>query len=281
MTYTTLISISALAKSLDDPNVVVFDCRHDLANPGAGELAYARSHIPGARFAHTDKVLSAPLTGKNGRHPLPDPAKFIAWLGSQGVSNTTQVIAYDGTGGAYAARLWWMLKHWLGHQAVAVLDGSWDIWMKAGFPVTAEPPTIKPAVFAAKVNPAVTVSAADVLAALGKPSLQLIDARANDRFHGQNETIDPVAGHIPGAINRVFRENLDAQGFYKPAADLRTDFQKLLGDRPLDTVVHQCGSGITAVHNLLAMEVAGLAGTKLYPGSWSEWIADPSRPVTK
>ena len=281
MTYTTLISISALAKSLDDPNVVVFDCRHDLANPGAGELAYARSHIPGARFAHTDKVLSAPLTGKNGRHPLPDPAKFIAWLGSQGVSNTTQVIAYDGTGGAYAARLWWMLKHWLGHQAVAVLDGSWDIWMKAGFPVTAEPPAIKPAVFAAKVNPAVTVSAADILAALGKPSLQLVDARANDRFHGQNETIDPVAGHIPGAINRVFRDNLDAQGFYKPAADLRADFQKLLGDRPLDTVVHQCGSGITAVHNLLAMEVAGLAGTKLYPGSWSEWIADPSRPVTK
>lgn len=281
MTRSPLISVAALAKMLDDRNVVVFDCQHDLMNPGAGEQAYAKAHIPGARFAHVDRVLAGPLTGHNGRHPLPDPATFIAWLGSQGVSNSTRVVAYDGAGGMYAARLWWMLGHWLGHRDVAVLDGGWDIWVKSGQPVTADLPTITAATFAATVDPAVTVSTGDVLAALGNPVMQIIDARANDRFHGQNETIDPVGGHIPGALNRVFRDNLDAQGFFKPVTALGADFESLIGTRPLQTIVHQCGSGITAAHNLLAMEIAGLSGTRLYPGSWSEWCADPSRPVER
>ena len=281
MSASPLISVAALVPLLTDDRVVVFDCRHDLAKPGAGEQAYAISHLPGARFAHLDRNLSGPMTGRNGRHPLPDPAVFTAWLGTQGVSNETRVIAYDGAGSAYAARRWWMLSRWLGHRDVLVLDGGWEAWIGSGQPVTAAPPTIKPARFVATVDPATVVGASDVLAAIGSPDLQLIDARANDRFHGQNETIDPVAGHIPGALNRVFRDNLDAAGFFKPASELRAGFESLIGTCPLGTIVHQCGSGVTAAHNLLAMEIAGMTGTRLYPGSWSEWCADPARPVER
>lgn len=277
-TFSTLISIAALTQRLDDPGIVIFDCRHDLMKPEAGAAAYARSHIPGARFASVDRDLAGPLTGRNGRHPLPDPAGFIAWLGSQGVSNSTQVVGYDSGGGMYAARLWWMLKHWLGHEKVAVLDGGWDIWVRAGLPVTDSVPKPRPATFTAQPKDAI-VTVDQVLAHLGKPDMQVIDARANDRFRGQNETIDPVGGHIPGAVNRVFRDNLDPFGFYKPAAELRAAFEPLVGNHPMHEIVHQCGSGITAAHNLLAMEIAGMKGTKLYPGSWSEWCADPARPV--
>lgn len=281
MSASPLISVATLVPLLTDDRVVVFDCRHDLAKPGAGEQAYAISHLPGARFAHLDRNLSGPMTGRNGRHPLPDPAVFTAWLGTQGVSNQTRVIAYDGAGSAYAARLWWMLSRWLGHRDVLVLDGGWEAWAGSGQPVTAAPPTIKPVGFVATADPATVVGANDVLAAIGNPALQLIDARANDRFHGQNETIDPVAGHIPGALNRVFRDNLDAAGFFKPAGELRAGFESLIGTRPLGAIVHQCGSGVTAAHNLLAMEIAGMTGTRLYPGSWSEWCADPARPVER
>ncbi|MEO8040325.1 MAG: sulfurtransferase [Betaproteobacteria bacterium] len=279
-TFTTLISIADLLSRLDDPNVIVFDCRHDLMKPEFGAAAYAKSHIPDARFAGVDRDLSGAVTGRNGRHPLPDAARFTTWLGAQGVSNTTQVVAYDSGGSMYAARLWWMLKHWLGHERTAVLDGGWDIWVRAGLPVTAEVPHPTPARFIGK-PPAATIDADYVLAHLGKPDMQIIDARAPDRFRGENETIDPVGGHIPGAANRLFRDNLDAFGFFKPPAELRAGFDPLVGAHPTHEIVHQCGSGITAAHNLLAMEIAGLKGAKLYPGSWSEWCSDPSRPVER
>jgi len=276
--FGTIIQVAGLAKCIDDPNVVVFDCRHDLVNKTIGSESYARSHLPGARFAHVDRDLAGPLTGTNGRHPLPDRDTFVAWLGRMGVSNTTQVVAYDSGGGMYAARLWWMLKYWLGHPIVAVLDGGWDAWVKTGHPVTSEVPTPKPATFRPKETAAVVDTAA-IVAQLGTGRMRIVDARAADRFRGENETIDPVAGHIPGAVNHFFRQNLDPMGFFKPAADLRAAFAPILeGIRP-EQIVHQCGSGISAAHNLFAMELAGINGMKLYPGSWSEWCADPSRPV--
>lgn len=277
MDYTTLISVSDLARRLADPAWVLFDCRHELGNPDFGPQAYALSHLPGARFAHLDRDLSAPVTGRNGRHPLPDPRQFAGWLGRMGVDSTKQVVAYDQAGGAYAGRLWWMLR-WLGHDRVAVLDGGWDAWVSAGHPVTREVPKPQSLQFTARLRP-LSVDAHFVLDHLGKPDMVVLDARSNDRYHGRNETIDPVAGHIPGALNRFFKDNLDTQGRFKHAAALREEFMRVLGGAPIDQVVHQCGSGVSACHNLLAMEIAGLTGSKLYPGSWSEWIADRSRPV--
>ena len=279
MDYTTLISVAELAKHLNDPEVVVFDCRHELTDADFGPKAYAESHIPGARFANIDKNLSGPLTGKNGRHPLPDAGSFMEWLGRLGVSNASQVVGYDHAGGPYGARLWWLMR-WLGHSRVAVLDGGWQAWNAAGQPVTKDVPAPKPAKFSGKPDNS-RVDAQYVSQRLKTADMVLIDARANDRFHGQNETIDPVAGHIPGALNRFFKDNLDARGQFKSPEELRAAFNPLIGSTPAEKVIHQCGSGITASHNLLAMEVAGIKGTRLYSGSWSEWIADPSRPVAK
>ena len=276
MTHTTLISVSDLAQHLDDPAFVIFDCRHELTNPEFGTAAYAQSHIPGARFAHLDRNLAAPLTGRNGRHPLPEPKVFAEWLSRMGVSNDNQVIGYDNAGGVYASRLWWMLR-WIGHKNVAVLDGGWQAWIEAGHPVTAEVPTPRPAKVTVNVQET-PVDAKYVLDNLQSPALVLIDARANDRFRGQNETIDPVGGHIPGAMNRFFKDNLTAQGLFKSPQQLRDEFRLLLDTVTPEKIVSQCGSGVTACHNLLAMEIAGLRGGRLYPGSWSEWIADPARP---
>jgi thiosulfate/3-mercaptopyruvate sulfurtransferase len=277
MDHTTLISVSDLARSLADPAWVLFDCRHELGNPDFGPQAYALSHLPGARFAHLDRDLSAPLTGRNGRHPLPDPRQFASWVGRMGVDGSKQVVAYDHAGGAYAGRLWWMLR-WLGHDRVAVLDGGWDAWVSAGQPVTREVPGPQPVQFTARLQP-LSVDARFVLDHLGKQDMLLLDARSNDRYHGRNEAIDPVAGHIPGAVNRFFKDNLDSHGRFKPAVALREEFMHVLGGAPPDQVIHHCGSGVSACHNLLAMEIAGLTGSRLYPGSWSEWIADRSRPV--
>jgi thiosulfate/3-mercaptopyruvate sulfurtransferase len=280
MPHDTLITVAALAARLSDPAIVVFDCRHDLMNPAFGTDAYTKGHVPGARFAHVDHDLAAPKTGTNGRHPLPDRATFVAWLGRQGVSASTYVVAYDGQGSMYAARLWWMLTHWLGHARCAVLDGGFDAWVKAGLAVSTDMPMPTPTTYVAGAPlPDIMVDAATLVANLDGGPLRVLDARAPDRFRGQNETIDPVAGHIPGARNRVFRENLDAAGFFKPADELRAAFTPLLEGIAPTQLVHQCGSGITAAHNLLAMEIAGIHGTKLYPGSWSEWCSDPSRPV--
>jgi thiosulfate/3-mercaptopyruvate sulfurtransferase len=274
VTFSTLISAAELAPHLEDPRWAVCDCRHDLADTEAGRRAYAESHIPGARFVHLDADLSAPKTGRNGRHPLPDPAAFARRLGELGIGDDTQVVAYDASGGYYAARLWWMLR-WLGHEAAAVLDGGWNAWTAAGLPVTDKLSGVAPVAFTARLRPALAVDAGGVAA--GNPLL--LDARAPNRYRGENETLDPVAGHIPGAGNRFFQLNLDAEGKFKPAATLRQEFGAWLGGSAPRQVTHYCGSGVTACHNLLAMEIAGLAGSRLYPGSWSEWCSDPARPV--
>jgi thiosulfate/3-mercaptopyruvate sulfurtransferase len=276
--FTTLIPSAGLAAHLDDAGWIICDCRHDLVNVEAARNAYRESHIPGARFVHLDQDLSAPLTGRNGRHPLPDRDWFAQRVGELGITNGMQVVAYDASGGCYAARLWWMLR-WLGHEPVAVLDGGWDAWIKAGMAVSASMPEMTPARFARGAALAGAVSAAEVANELGAGRHRLVDARSPDRFRGKNETLDPVAGHIPGAMNRFFKLNLAEDGRFKPAEALRREFSSALGAVPPPEVVHYCGSGVTACHNLLAMEVAGLAGSRLYPGSWSEWCSDPARPV--
>jgi len=277
---TTLVSTSELATHLDEAAWVICDCRHDLADTAAGRRAYAEAHIPGARFVHLDEDLSAPKTGRNGRHPLPDPERFAQRLGELGISTASQVVGYDASGGYYAARLWWMLR-WLGHEAAAVLDGGWQAWTRAGLPVTDAPPVIRPAQFRRGKPLAQPVTAAEVAGDSGKPQPRLLDARAPNRYRGENETLDPVAGHIPGAANRFFQSNLDTDGRFKPASVLRHEFGEWLGGSAPGQVTHYCGSGVTACHNLLAMEIAGLSGSRLYPGSWSEWVSDGSRPVAR
>jgi len=277
MPYTTLIDTDTLERHLGDPAWVVFDCRHDLANPDWGAGAYAKSHIPGARFLHLDRDLSGPLTGKNGRHPLPDPQAIAAKLGAAGVGPGTQVVAYDAQGGVYASRAWWVLR-WLGHDAVAVLDGGFAKWLREDRGETDAAPAPTPARFEPKRS-AAAVDAAFVAAHLRDPGVRVVDARSNERYRGENETLDPVAGHIPGSVNRYVRENLEASGRFKSPAALREEWGRLLAGLAPDEIVHSCGSGVAACHNLLAMELAGLRGSRLYPGSWSEWVADPSRPV--
>jgi thiosulfate/3-mercaptopyruvate sulfurtransferase len=277
MPYTTLVGTEALAAHLDDPRWVVFDCRHDLARPQAGREEYLKSHLPGARFMHMDEDLAAPPTGRNGRHPLPDPSAFAAKLGAAGVGPDSQVVAYDALGGVNAARLWWMLR-WLGHDGVAVLDGGLGKWQREGRSQTTDLPRVTPARFQPKPRP-LAVDAGFVAAHLRDPAVQLVDARTAERYRGESEPIDPVAGHIPGSVNRFVRENLDAGGVFRPPERLRAEWQELLAGLAPERVVHSCGSGVAACHNLLAMEIAGLAGSRLYPGSWSEWCADPSRPV--
>lgn len=272
-----LVTVDELVARLADPasDWRVIDCRHDLAQPSAGETAYAAGHIPGALFAHLDRDLSSPLTGRNGRHPLPDRDKLAEQLGRWGIGDGTTVVAYDDHGAMFAGRLWWLLR-WLGHENVRVLDGGLAAWRQAGLGLSTEQPLVLPAHFQAR--PGVTAVDVDfVLSHLHQ--LPLLDARAPDRFRGENETTDPVAGHIPGADNRFFRTNLASDGCFKPADQLRAEFEAWLGGRDVTSVIHSCGSGVTACHNLLAMEIAGLPGSRLYGGSWSEWCSDPSRPV--
>ena len=276
--WTTLVSVAELAESLGDPDLVVFDCRHDLMNPEAGRRAYLATHILGAQFMHCDRDLAGPKTGTNGRHPLPDPQRFATLLAERGVDNECQVVAYDDADGIFAARLWWMLR-WLGHENVAVLDGSFPAWVDERLPRAGGLERRAPAYFGYWLRREDVVEASFVLAHLDDPGVLLMDARAPGRFRGENETLDPVAGHIPGSINRFFGENVDEEGRFKPAETLRRQFATLLGGRRPDGVVHTCGSGVTACHNLLAMDIAGLNGSKLYAGSWSEWCADPARPI--
>ncbi len=263
--------------------VVVLDCSFDLTDPAAGQRAFAAAHLPGAQYAHLDRDLagpkSAPGTPSRGRHPLPERSSLAATAARWGIAPGVQVVAYDAQGGPYAARAWWLLR-WLGHADVAVLDGGPAAWTAAGGSLVAgeapEPPT--PAAPYPASPPAMpTVDAAGLHAALG--SVALIDARAAERFRGDVEPLDPVAGHIPGALNRFFKDNLQADGRFKPAAQLQAEFSALLGDADPAQAVQQCGSGVTACHNLLAMTHAGLPGSRLYPGSWSEWCSDPTRPV--
>jgi thiosulfate/3-mercaptopyruvate sulfurtransferase len=277
MVLTALVDTGTLAQHLAAPDWVVFDCRHDLMAPERGRAEYAQSHIPGARFLHLDEDLSAPKTGKNGRHPLPDPESLMKKLGDAGVDSRKQVVAYDAQGGMAAARLWWLLR-WLGHLPVAVLDGGWTQWLAEGRPQTADIPRLQAARFTGKVKNS-WVGADFIRAHLEDEAMVLLDGRAPDRYRGQNETIDPMGGRIPGARNRFYRDNLDDGGRFKTAEALKAEFRTVLGAANPAEVVNYCGSGVSACHNLLAMEVAGLRGARLYPGSWSEWSADPSRPV--
>lgn len=275
--YTTLISAHELAHHIGEPGWCLFDCRHDLANPAFGRDAYASGHLPGAYFLHLDEDLSGPTTGCNGRHPLPDPQRLAARLGECGVAAQSQVVAYDDAGGMFAARLWWLLR-WLGHRRVAVLDGGFHAWCRAVQVLSKETPPPRPERLEAAVQGG-TVDAEYVEAHLLKHDMVLVDARSPDRFRGENESLDPVGGHIPGAVNHFFRDNLTSGGTFKQPSVLREEFGALLRGRDPHRVVHQCGSGVTACHNLLAMEAAGLSGSRLYPGSWSEWCADASRPT--
>lgn len=262
------------------PEWRLFDCRYDLINPSLGEQQYARAHIPGALFAHLDRDLCAPKTGTNGRHPLPTPESLAAWLGKQGLTRSDVVIAYDAGNGTMAARLWWTLR-WLGHEAVAVLDGGYAKWVEEERPVTDVVPAFKPAAYVAQPQPSQAVAASFVEDHLGASDLLLLDARAAARFRGEAEPIDPVAGRIPGSHNRFCGENLTAEGRFKDAGTLRREFGALLGNRAPGEIVHYCGSGVAACHNALAMEIAGFPGSRVYVGSWSEWIADAHRPRAK
>ncbi|MCX7275785.1 MAG: sulfurtransferase [Burkholderiales bacterium] len=282
--YSTLISVEQLqALQASGQPYMVFDCTFDLAQPDAGQQQYRAAHIPGAVYAHLDHALSA-KTGpavSGGRHPLPTQEAFAAWLSSVGFSNDMQAVVYDRNGVNYCGRLWWMLK-WMGHAAVAVLDGGLQAWQAAGGAVTdAEEPHKFTTNFAPAQSLSALVATETVVSKLGRPGQTIIDARATPRFKGEVEPLDPVAGHIPGALNRPFGLNLGPEGKFKPAAQLRAEFEALLGNRDPASVVHHCGSGVSANPNLIAMEIAGMGTTGLYAGSWSDWCSDPSRPVAQ
>lgn len=280
--FKTLISASELAAHIDDPKWVVVDCRHDLVNLAAGRDGYAIGHLPHAVFADIETVLSGAKRGPDGvflgRHPLPQKEALADALRSFGVSDDTQVVAYDAHGGMFAARLWWLLR-WLGHEAVAVLDGGMAAWQALGQPLSTEVPVKRHGSLSIRAPFVPTVTVRDVMDNLESGQRIVIDARAADRFRGENETIDPVGGHIPGAKNRFFKDNLQADGRFKDPEQLRAEFGALVIDP--QRAIMQCGSGVTACHNLLALEVAGMPGAALYPGSWSEWVGDPARPVAK
>jgi thiosulfate/3-mercaptopyruvate sulfurtransferase len=273
-----LVSPAELAAHLDDPKWVVFDCRHDLSDHSRGARLYAAAHIPGSHFAAVESDLSGEKTGSNGRHPLPLPAAFMDFLARHGVSESSTVVACDDAGGLYAARLWWMAR-WIGLTNVALLDGGISKWIAEGRIVTSTVPAAERASLEGHADPSLVWTAGDVLRHLQDAAIALIDARAAERFRGEVEPIDPFAGHIPGALNRFYKANLNADLTFRPATELQNEFVALIGDRRPENVIHQCGSGITACANLFAMEYAGLTGSKLYSGSWSEWLADPTRPT--
>jgi thiosulfate/3-mercaptopyruvate sulfurtransferase len=287
---TTLIEPAALLPHLGDPQWAVIDCRFDLARPDWGAAAYHAAHIPSARYAHLERDLSGPHGARTGRHPLPDPAILAATFGRLGIDATVQVIAYDQGPGAFAARLWWLLR-WLGHRQVAVLDGGFAAWERAALPVSsADADAARPArqarQFRAAPDPSLVASTAEVSAAVESGALAsgaaiLVDARSAERFAGENETIDPVAGHIPGARNHPFSGNHDAHGRFLGAGELRAAWQRTLRGGAAHQLIAMCGSGVTACHDLLALEVAGLPGGRLYAGSWSEWICDPAHAVAR
>jgi thiosulfate/3-mercaptopyruvate sulfurtransferase len=274
-----LVSSEELVSHLGDAGWRIFDCRHDLQNTEYGAQAYAKGHIAGALFLHLDRDLSGVKNGRNGRHPLPDPAAFAVRMNACGVDPDTRVVAYDNEGGVFAARLWWMLR-WLGHDKVALLDGGLAGWRRAKQALVVDVPAFPAARWEPKPRRTMVVDAGFVQSRLDSPEVLILDARAPERFSGQQETIDPVGGHIPGAVNRHYFDNLDDAGAcFKPTDELRAEFDQLLAGREPSDVIQQCGSGVTACHNILAMELAGLSGSKLYAGSWSEWCADPSRPM--
>lgn len=278
MSYETLVDTATLAAHLSDPDWRVVDCRFELGDPAAGALQFERGHIPGAVYAHLDHDLSAPRTPWSGRHPLPEPAVLESTFGRLGIGPGVQVVACDESGGAYAARLWWLLR-WLGHREAAVLDGGLKAWRAERRALVATPSEVKPRQFSARPDHDAHVTADDVASLVAHDRSLLIDARAAERFEGRIEPLDPKAGHVPGARSYPYSQNLGADGRFLPAAELRARFDALRGSRPASAIVSMCGSGVTACHTLLALSVAGLEGARLYPGSWSEWCRDPGRPV--
>lgn len=280
MSYDTLVTAEAVQAHLFDHDWCIVDCRHDLIDLEAGWKAYQAGHVPGAVFAHIDEDLSGAKTGTNGRHPLPERESLAGIFREWGIGNDTQIVAYDAHGGQYAARLWWLAR-WLGHRKAAVLDGGWQAWLARTNWSSVEPPERPRGDFQAKPPLVATADAAAVVHIVGERDRPLLDARNGERYRGEQEPIDPVAGHIPGARNRFWQANLAAAptGAFKPADHLRAEYEPLLGGIAPARLVHYCGSGISAAHNVLAMEVAGLTDSALYVGSWSEWVADPQRPV--
>lgn len=277
MTYTTLISTAELAAHFAAPNLVVVDCRFDLKDVEWGERAFSENRIPRSVYAHLDRDLSAEKTGRNGRHPLPDPATFAATLERLGISNSSQVVAYDQDAGSWASRLWWMLK-WAGHDAVAVLDGGFAKWTREHRLTESGPRRVSRGRFTPRVRPEMLVTIDD-LASRQAEGMTLLDARAPERYLGQIEPLDRVPGHIPGALNRFYMENLGPDGTFRPPQELAAALNHAANGAPGDRIVCYCGSGVTACHDVLAMEHAGIHGAKLYAGSWSEYSSDPDRPV--
>jgi thiosulfate/3-mercaptopyruvate sulfurtransferase len=281
MTHTgKLISGEELANWIGHPDLRVVDCRFELTDELAGRRDYESGHIPGAVYAHLHDDLAAPVTELTGRHPLPDPMAFAGVLGRWGIQKNSLVVAYDGDNGAVAARLWWMLR-WLGHDSAAVLDGGYQGWLQSGGPVNTGWESCKPTRFEPRIRRGMTLDQAGVANGLAGGSLLLIDVRARPRYLGETEPLDKVAGHIPGAVNLPFQRNLDHQGRFLAPRALRTIYQELAQAHPGKQLCFMCGSGVTACHSLLAMELAGLPGALLYPGSWSEWISDPRLPVAR
>lgn len=280
MTYTTLVSAETLANHLDKSDWVVFDCRFSLADCKTGEKSYRLEHIPGARYAHLNTDLSSPVKSYTGRHPLPDFTLLTRKLGAWGVNNRSQIVVYDDAGGPFAGRMWWLLRC-MGHDRVAVLDGGIRRWQTLGLPLTTHLPRIAPGQFRSYLDNRTWLSAEQIENSLAKREITLIDARTPERFQGLQEPIDPVAGHVPKALNRPFQLNLDANGMFLAPGTLKSQFQQLISPNKPEQAVHMCGSGVTACHNLLAMEIAGLSGSRLYAGSWSEWIVNKNRPVAK
>ena len=276
--FKTLIAPADVAPHLADEDWVVVDCRFDLADPGRGETQYLEAHIPGARYAHLDRDLSGAKTGANGRHPLPDAEGMRERFGALGIAPGRQVVAYDADTGMYAARLWWMLR-FMGHEAVSVLDGGFARWVGEGYPVRDGREQWRSVTFIGAPREPWRLDVRAVHAGLGDPTRVLVDARAEARYRGESEPLDRKAGHIPGARNYFFQRNLREDKTFRSADELRTAWQALLGPSRPDQVVMYCGSGVTACHNLLALEHAGLPGARLYPGSWSEWSSDPTRPT--
>jgi thiosulfate/3-mercaptopyruvate sulfurtransferase len=280
MAFTTLISTAALALHLDDPAFVIVDCRYKLDDANWGERDHGAAHIPGAVYADLGRDLAGPRNGTNGRHPLPDPHTLAQTFGRLGISSGVQVVAYDQANGMYASRLWWLLR-WLGHDTVAVLDGGFAKWKAEARPTNNGAEHREPREFVAAPRTDMSVDAGQVAARVGTSEWLLVDARAPERYRGETEPIDKTPGHIPGAVNHFFQNNLDDHGLFHTPEQLRAGMTASLGEASAERVVCYCGSGVTACHNLLALEHAGLKGAKLYAGSWSEWSADPSRPVEK
>jgi thiosulfate/3-mercaptopyruvate sulfurtransferase len=276
--FTTLIDANTLSEQLIRDDLTLVDCRFDLGNTQWGEVEYARAHLPGALYLHLDRDLSGPITASSGRHPLPDPEQFASRLAALGASPDCQIVAYDQGNAAYAARLWWLAR-WIGLRNVAVLDGGIAAWRAAGLPLETAVRTPQPRKFPVALAENAWVSSEAVDELRLRPGNLLIDARGAERFAGRNETLDPVAGHVPGARNRPFLDNLGPDGRFLPAEVLRLRFGTLLGSVAPTSLIAMCGSGVTACHNLLALEHAGLPGARLYAGSWSEWIRDPRRPI--